>query len=67
MYWATGLPGWARAGYGYPVWGYPYAQEVSAKEEMDMLKEEAESLKQELNDIHNRISTLEKAQAKDNG
>jgi 5-bromo-4-chloroindolyl phosphate hydrolysis protein len=59
MYYATGMPGWMRAGYGYPAY---YAPEPSAEEETGMLKEQAEALKEELNDIQERIKTLEKAQ-----
>ncbi len=55
-YYTTGLPGWARAGYG------PYIQEPTPEEEVDILKQEAQGLKQELEDIQSRISTLEKAQ-----
>jgi len=54
-YWATGLPAWARAGYGYPP----------SKEEMDILKDQAKFLSKELEEIQNRISTLEKAQAQE--
>ena len=65
-YWATGLPGWMRGYYGYPAygpWGYPYnTEDLSPKDEMQMLKDQAESLKQELGEIQNRISTLEKVQ-----
>ena len=66
--WATGFPGWARAGYGYPpTWGrsYPYEPDLTTKEEMDMLKDQAEFLKQQLDDVQSRISTLEKAQAQE--
>ncbi|HBR21239.1 MAG TPA: hypothetical protein DD713_01520 [Nitrospiraceae bacterium] len=61
-YWATGLYGWGGAGYGYPPFEeYPYAP--TGKEEMDILREQAEFLRKELDEIQNRISTLEKAQA----
>jgi hypothetical protein len=65
-YWATGLAGWARAGYDYPPFagaGYPYGPEFTAKEEIDILKDQSDFFKQQLDDIQNRISTLEKAQA----
>jgi len=72
QYYATGMPGWQRAAYGYPAYGYPayggaypYPPEPTAEEEKDMLKGEAEALKQELEDIQNRISTLEKAQSQE--
>jgi len=70
-YWATGLPGWAREAYGYPPLGiYPYVPPPSGaypyapttKEEMDILKDQAEFLRKDLEEIQNRISTLEKAQ-----
>lgn len=61
-YWVTGLPGWARYGYT-PFWGYPYAP--TAKEEMDILRAQAEFLRKEMDEIQNRISTLEKSQAED--
>jgi hypothetical protein len=64
-YYATGMPGWQRAAYGYPAFGmgaYPYPPEPTVDEEKSMLKEEAQMLKQQLEDIQDRISTLEKAQ-----
>jgi hypothetical protein len=63
-YWATGLPGWGREPYGYPAYGspYPYGQEVTPKQEMDLLKQEAEALKTQLEDIQSRIDTLEKTE-----
>lgn len=71
-YYATGLSGWQRAAYGYPAFGggvapyaSPYAPQLPANEERDMLKEEADFLKQQLKDIQSRISTLEKAQAQE--
>jgi len=62
-YYATGMPGWQRAGYGYPAYGgsYPYPAEPTAEEEKEMLKNEAEALKGELEDIQERINALEKA------
>ena len=64
-YRATGLPGWARAGYGYPAfggWAYPYAPAPTPQAEAELLREQAELLKQALEDIQNRISALEKAE-----
>lgn len=62
-YRATGLPGWAMIGYGYPRFvDYPYGLPLTAKEEMDLLKDHAKFFKQQLENIENRISTLEKAQ-----
>lgn len=59
MYWATGMPGWMRAGYGVG----PYdVQGLAPTEEMNILREEAQILKEQLEEIQGRISTLEKAQ-----
>jgi hypothetical protein len=60
-YRATGLHGWARAGYGYP-----YAPSLSAKEETHFLRSQADFLRKQLEDIQNRISLLEKAEAQEN-
>ncbi len=69
-YYATGFPGWAHAGYGWPAyspWAYssPSIPELTPKEEMNMLKEQAEFLQDQLKDTQSRISTLEKAQPKE--
>ena len=74
-YYATGMPGWARAAYGMPAFGgavnpwgnYPYAQELTSGQETQMLKEQADILKQQLKDIQSRIATLEKAQKQEKG
>ncbi|MBN2453695.1 MAG: DUF5320 family protein, partial [Candidatus Omnitrophica bacterium] len=60
MYYATGLPGWARAGYGYPAYNTGYAPNFSEKDEAAMLKEEAEALKEELKMVQERLAALEK-------
>lgn len=59
-YRATGLPRWARAGYGYSS-----SPSFTAKDETNFLREEAEFLRKQLEDIQNRISTLEKAEAQE--
>lgn len=69
-YYATGIPGWAHAGYGWPTYlpstyPSPYMPELTPKEEMNMLKEQAEFLQHQLKDVQSRISTLEKAQIKE--
>ncbi len=65
-YWATGMPGWARAGVCYPPFGaYSYGAGLPAKEEMDILRGQADFLKKQVDEIQNRISTLEKAQAEE--
>jgi hypothetical protein len=62
-YYATGFTGWQRASLGYPAFGkgfYPVdALPLSVKEEMDTLKEQAKFLEERLQDIKQRISTLE--------
>jgi len=62
---ATGMPGWARAGYGgfYGPAAFPYMPEMNAKDEMNMLKDQAKMLQDQLKDIQERISTLEKTEA----
>ena len=61
--WATGLPGWMRAGFANPTSGiYPDAPDVTPKQEMDMLRHDAEALKAQLEDIQNRIESLEKTE-----
>ena len=55
-FYATGLPGWARYGYG-PFWeGAPLPTQ---EQELDMLKREAEWLENQLNAISQRIKELE--------
>lgn len=57
-YYATGLPGWARYGYG-PAWGAPPAyQPPSREQETELLRQQAEQLQQQLNDISQRIREL---------
>ncbi len=68
-YYATGLPGWARAGFGrwpltWPTAYGPYGPEMSAKEEIDALQEEAGFLRKEIEEIEKRIASLEKEEKK---
>ena len=68
-YYATGIPGWARAGAGYPAWsghGYPFvpqagtfAPSMTAEQELDALKKQAEFFQDELGQINKRIEQLE--------
>jgi hypothetical protein len=68
-YYATGLPGWARAGYGMPAWGgavnpyayggTPFAPGLSAQQEIDALKGQSEYLEDSLDGIKKRIEELE--------
>jgi hypothetical protein len=67
-YYATGLPGWARAGYAPawgapPTWDYgpglgPYDTAPSREEEAESLRQQAEWLKQQLDAIGRRIEEL---------
>jgi hypothetical protein len=65
MYYATGLPGWARFGawspgaYASPYAAPPYAPTVSPEQEVDYLKDQAEYLESSLEDIRKRITELE--------
>ena len=68
-YYATGLPGWARAGYApgwgaAPAWGAPPAWDYgpyaapNREEEAESLRQQAEWLKQQLDAIGQRIEEL---------
>jgi hypothetical protein len=68
-YYATGLPGWARVGYGMPDWGgsvspYAYggasfAPAITPQQELDGLKGQAEYFEDALDGIKKRIEELE--------
>lgn len=59
-YYATGLPGWARAGYaGVAYEGTPFAPGLNAQQELDGLKGQAEYLEDTLDGIKKRIEELE--------
>ncbi len=73
-YYATGLPGWYRAAYGVPAYGwgwyppyapYPYSRQfgwaMNPEEEIKMLQEEQEFLKSQLDELQKYMETLEKA------
>ncbi|NLE46489.1 MAG: DUF5320 domain-containing protein [Chloroflexi bacterium] len=64
MYYATGLPGWARFG-NAPAWGTPppmaygpYAAAPTREQEAEFLKAQADALKQQLDVITQRIDEL---------
>ena len=58
-YYATGLPGWARAGQ-YPPWGVPPAQPLPGPEqEAGFLRAEAQNLRATLENIEKRLQELE--------
>jgi hypothetical protein len=68
-FYATGLPGWARAGYGWPAWGgavnpyayggAPFTPGLTTQQELDGLKGQAEYLEDSLDGIRKRIEELE--------
>ncbi len=61
-YYATGLPGWARAQYAYPPFT-PFPGFVPApdpQEEVEYLREQSTILKQQLEDINRRIEEIQK-------
>lgn len=60
FYYGAGFPGY----FGPVPEAYPYAQDVTPKEEIQMLKDQAELLKNELEEIQKRIGTLEKVKDK---
>ena len=58
-YYATGMPGWARADYDY-YYGAPQAPAPPAPEqELAYLQDQADYLKDQLDQIQQRISELE--------
>jgi hypothetical protein len=68
-YYATGIPGWARAGYGLPApggavspyayGGAPIAPTITTQQELDGLKGQARYLEDTLDGIKKRIEELE--------
>ena len=65
-YYATGVPGWARAGWGAgPWWGWGAAPAAPAVEqEQEFLKAQAASLQQQLDAIRARLAELEREEDK---
>lgn len=69
LFYATGLPGWQRAAWGWPAWGFPpgygpaYAAAVppappSKEQELQMLKRQADWLGAALEEIKKRMDEL---------
>ena len=69
-FYATGVPGWRRAAWGWPAfgagpgYGAPYAAPLatsvmSRDEEVDLLKRQAEGFASTLDEINKRIAELE--------
>ncbi len=73
-YYATGMPGWARAGAGLPAWGgavyppayggVPYVPGVTREQELNALKAQAEYLEDALDGVKKRIDEVEAQAAK---
>ena len=59
MYYATGIPGWARFGYAGPGAVPPLYGPPAPEQEMDGLKAQANMLQQQLEMINKRIADLE--------
>ena len=63
-FYATGLTGWQRAGYGPAAYGpAPYAYAPSREDELQQLKAQAEYFTSALEEIKSRISELETAES----
>ena len=60
-FYATGMPGWARAGYS-PAWDYGPYQPMTPEQESDLLKNQAGALERELEAIAQRLEALEKGE-----
>ena len=56
-YYATGLPGWARAGFGFQNVN---VNAPTPQEELDTLKQQAQYMQESLEQINSRIEQLEK-------
>ena len=61
MYWATGMPGWARSGSfpGAGGVGPGYGTDRNKAEEVEALRQQAEYFKASLNDIEKRLQAME--------
>ena len=61
MYWATGVPGWARFGpfAGPGVAAPAYGAGMSKSDEIDVLRQQAEYFKANLEDIEKRLQAIE--------
>ena len=58
MYYATGVPGWARSGYGAPGVVPPVYGGPTKEQEMGALKTQADLLQQQLEEINRRLEEL---------
>ena len=60
-YYATGVPGWARAGWGYgppAAYGVPFGPSMTREQEMELLREQADYFNEALEDIKKRIEEI---------
>ena len=68
-YYATGLPGWYRAGAGLPAWGGypvpPVEPELSPQNEAVLLKEQVSAMEKEIKEMHRYIAELDKLAAEE--
>jgi hypothetical protein len=55
LYYATGLTGWQRGAYIYPL---PMVQTITKEQELAELKDMAENMENELKDIRKRIQEI---------
>ena len=63
MYYATGLPGWARFGgapYAAPYGAQPNVAQTTPEQELGYLKDQAQYFQDSLGNINKRIEELEK-------
>ncbi|HUU09420.1 MAG TPA: DUF5320 domain-containing protein [Phycisphaerae bacterium] len=71
MFWATGMPGWARAGWGPTMGAVPpygataYAPAMPREAELDALKSQADYFRGALDEIQKRLGELQAAQSAD--
>jgi hypothetical protein len=65
-FYATGLPGWQRVGFGLPAYGGvaygPNMPTVTPQQELAGLKEQSKFMQNALDEISKRIEELEKAE-----
>jgi hypothetical protein len=69
QFYATGLPGWQRAGMGYPAYGsvapdatpydMPFAPAMTKEQELESLKGQAEYFEDALEGIKKRVEELQ--------
>jgi uncharacterized protein DUF5320 len=64
-FYATGLPGWQRAGMGYPAFAGPVPPTIDAEQQLDALKGQAEYLQDALDGIRKQITELDASTKKE--